>query len=170
VSYKKDTPVLKGVSLDIRPGEKIGLAGRTGSGKSTFMLSMLRILEADEGTISIDGINIASLGLDDLRGRVAIIPQEPVLFSMSLRMNVDPAERFPGFTSASLYCVCASVTVCMLTRRCRHLGGTGNGSIERIRQRVAGKVRLCFVRKWRELFCRATPDGPSFYYIMVPEC
>lgn len=51
VSYKKDTPVLKGVSLEIKAGEKVGVAGRTGSGKSTFMLSLLRILEADEGEL-----------------------------------------------------------------------------------------------------------------------
>merc|ERR1711902_319754 len=82
--------VLKKVSFDVEGGKKIGLVGRTGAGKSSFTLALFRIIEAAEGSIFIDGINIASLGLHELRSKITIIPQDPVLFSGSLRMNLDP--------------------------------------------------------------------------------
>jgi ABC-type multidrug transport system fused ATPase/permease subunit len=81
--------VLKGVSLSIKPSEKIGIVGRTGSGKSTLLISLLRIVELAEGEIIIDGWNIARMGLRDLRSRIAIIPQEPILFVGTIRQNVD---------------------------------------------------------------------------------
>ena len=93
VSYKRGAPVLRGLDLSIRPLEKIGVAGRTGSGKSTLMLALLRLVEAEAGAILVDGVDIASLGLADLRGRVAIIPQDPVLFSASVRRNLDPFDH-----------------------------------------------------------------------------
>ncbi|XP_030369087.1 multidrug resistance-associated protein 1-like isoform X1 [Scaptodrosophila lebanonensis] len=82
--------VLHGVTFHVGGGEKIGIVGRTGSGKSSLMLSMFRIIEASEGRILIDGTDIASLGLHMLRSRLSIIPQDPVLFSGSLRINLDP--------------------------------------------------------------------------------
>jgi len=82
--------VLKRVSFDVEGGKKIGIVGRTGAGKSSFTLALFRIIEAAEGSIYIDGINIASLGLHELRSKITIIPQDPVLFSGSLRMNLDP--------------------------------------------------------------------------------
>lgn len=85
--------VLKGVSLNIRPREKVGVVGRTGSGKSTMLLSLMRLIEADEGQIRIDGIDTSTLGLHDLRSRISIIPQDPVLFSGTLRFNLDPTEK-----------------------------------------------------------------------------
>ena len=93
VAYAKGTPVLKSLSLDIKPGERIGVAGRTGSGKSTLMLALLRILEAEEGSIAIDGVDVSKIGLTDLRSRVAIIPQDPALFSDTLRRNFDPFDQ-----------------------------------------------------------------------------
>ncbi|KAI8831863.1 P-loop containing nucleoside triphosphate hydrolase protein [Chytridium lagenaria] len=74
-------PVLKNVNLDIAPGEKIGIVGRTGSGKSTFLTALFRIVEPHTGSIAIDGTDITTLGLKTLRQRLQIIPQEPVLFT-----------------------------------------------------------------------------------------
>ncbi|XP_045474208.1 multidrug resistance-associated protein 1 isoform X6 [Harmonia axyridis] len=82
--------VLKKVSFNINGGEKVGIVGRTGAGKSSLTLSLFRIIEAAEGIIEIDGIDISQLGLHDLRSRLTIIPQDAVLFSGSLRMNLDP--------------------------------------------------------------------------------
>ncbi|XP_077478235.1 multidrug resistance-associated protein 1-like [Stigmatopora argus] len=84
---------LKGISVSIRDQEKVGIVGRTGAGKSSLALAIFRILEAASGRIYIDRVDIAQLGLRDLRSRIAIIPQDPVLFSGSLRMNLDPFER-----------------------------------------------------------------------------
>ena len=85
--------ILKGVSLNIRAKEKIGIVGRTGSGKSTLLISLLRIVDACEGNIIIDGIDISTIGLMDLRSKIAIIPQEPILFVGTIRENVDLFER-----------------------------------------------------------------------------
>ncbi|EEC06752.1 multidrug resistance protein, putative [Ixodes scapularis] len=84
---------LRDVNLDIRPGEKLGIVGRTGAGKSTITLSLFRIIEAAAGSIVVDDVDIAVLGLHDLRSRLTIIPQDPVLFHGTLRFNLDPAEH-----------------------------------------------------------------------------
>nr|XP_028562054.1 multidrug resistance-associated protein 6-like isoform X2 [Podarcis muralis] len=81
---------LENINLKINGREKVGIAGRTGAGKSSLAMGLLRLVEAAAGEIVIDGTNIALLGLHDLRSKVAIIPQDPVLFSGSLRMNLDP--------------------------------------------------------------------------------
>ncbi|XP_067087498.1 multidrug resistance-associated protein 1-like [Osmerus mordax] len=95
LQYRKGLDwALKGISLDIREREKVGLVGRTGAGKSSLALGIFRILEAAKGEIYIDGINIAHIGLHDLRSRITIIPQDPVLFSGSLRMNLDPFDSY----------------------------------------------------------------------------
>jgi ABC-type multidrug transport system fused ATPase/permease subunit len=84
--YRSDfDPVLKGVSLEIRPGETLGIVGRTGSGKSTLFRVLLRLSELEEGSIVIDGVDISEIGLDILRSRISIIPQDAVLFSGSVR-------------------------------------------------------------------------------------
>ncbi|KAJ7980275.1 ABC transporter C family member 4 [Quillaja saponaria] len=91
VRYRPNTPlVLKGLSLSIQGGEKIGVVGRTGSGKSTLIQVFFRLVEPSGGQIIIDGINICTLGLHDLRSRFGIIPQDPVLFQGTVRSNVDP--------------------------------------------------------------------------------
>ncbi|XP_066507559.1 canalicular multispecific organic anion transporter 1 [Hoplias malabaricus] len=82
--------VLHGITCDIETTEKIGIVGRTGAGKSSLTNCLFRIIEAAEGRILIDGVDIASMGLHDLRSRLTIIPQDPVLFSGTLRMNLDP--------------------------------------------------------------------------------
>ncbi|XP_078462060.1 ATP-binding cassette sub-family C member 2-like [Lampetra planeri] len=82
--------VLKGISFSIQPGEKVGIVGRTGAGKSSLTSCLFRMMEAAGGSIRIDGIDIAPIGLHDLRSKLTIIPQDPVLFSGPLRMNLDP--------------------------------------------------------------------------------
>ena len=83
-------PVIKDVTVDIKAGEKIGVCGRTGSGKSTITLGLFRMLEHFEGQIVIDGIDISRMSLRALRSRLAIIPQDPVLFQGTVRFNLDP--------------------------------------------------------------------------------
>ncbi|THH32259.1 hypothetical protein EUX98_g1936 [Antrodiella citrinella] len=94
VKYAPDLPaVLHDLSFTVRPAEKLGIVGRTGSGKSTLALSLLRIVEASGGRILIDGIDISTLGLDDLRTRVTIISQDVSLFTGTIRSNLDPFEE-----------------------------------------------------------------------------
>ncbi|XP_028632028.1 canalicular multispecific organic anion transporter 1 [Grammomys surdaster] len=86
--------VLKGITCNIKSTEKVGVVGRTGAGKSSLTNCLFRILESAGGQIIIDGVDIASIGLHDLRGRLTIIPQDPVLFSGNLRMNLDPFNKY----------------------------------------------------------------------------
>ncbi|XP_041075962.1 ATP-binding cassette sub-family C member 3-like isoform X1 [Polyodon spathula] len=86
--------VLKSLTLQVKGGEKIGIVGRTGAGKSSMTLCLFRILEAAAGEITIDGVKISEIGLHDLRSKLTIIPQDPVLFSGTLRMNLDPFEKY----------------------------------------------------------------------------
>ncbi|KAI9331615.1 P-loop containing nucleoside triphosphate hydrolase protein [Obelidium mucronatum] len=92
--YQPHLPlVLKDVSLITKRHEKIGVVGRTGSGKSSLMLSLFRMVELASGEIIIDGIRTGSLGLKDLRSRLSIIPQDPILFSGTVRLNLDPFQE-----------------------------------------------------------------------------
>ncbi|KAL7751433.1 hypothetical protein RI367_003293 [Sorochytrium milnesiophthora] len=91
VTYKPGLePALKDLRVQIHGGQKIGICGRTGSGKSTITLSLFRIIEALQGSIVIDGQDISAIGLTDLRSRMTIIPQDPVLFQGTVRENLDP--------------------------------------------------------------------------------
>ncbi|KAI8893994.1 P-loop containing nucleoside triphosphate hydrolase protein, partial [Globomyces pollinis-pini] len=94
LKYQKfGVSVLKNINLTIYPQEKIGIVGRTGSGKSTLLISLLRIVEPCNGTITIDGLDVSGIGLHDLRNQVAIIPQEPVMFVGTIRSNLDPFNK-----------------------------------------------------------------------------
>ena len=86
-------PVLKGVSFVISPGDKVGIVGRTGSGKSSLIVTLFRLVEPYSGRILLDGVNLLDLGLNDVRSRIAAIPQDPVLFSGTVRTNLDPYDR-----------------------------------------------------------------------------
>ncbi|XP_062225217.1 ABC transporter C family member 4-like [Phragmites australis] len=95
VRYRPNTPlILKGINVSINGGEKIGVVGRTGSGKSTLIQALFRLVEPAEGKMIIDGIDICTLGLHDLRSRFGIIPQEPVLFEGTIRSNIDPIGQY----------------------------------------------------------------------------
>ncbi|KAL8824526.1 MAG: hypothetical protein Q9191_004997 [Dirinaria sp. TL-2023a] len=93
--YRADLkPVLKHVTFNVRGGERVGVVGRTGAGKSSLTLALFRGLEADEGKIIIDGVDIASIGLQDLREAITIVPQDPTLFTGTIRSNLDPFGLF----------------------------------------------------------------------------
>ncbi|XP_068157078.1 ATP-binding cassette sub-family C member 4 [Drosophila tropicalis] len=87
------SPVLKHLSLTIEPGWKVGIVGRTGAGKSSLIGVLFRLAHI-EGGVYIDGIETGSISLETLRTRISIIPQDPVLFSASIRYNLDPFERY----------------------------------------------------------------------------
>ncbi|CAO3646433.1 unnamed protein product [Mucor hiemalis] len=89
----ENPPVLRQVSFKVNPREKIGIVGRTGSGKSTLALSIFRFMDPTSGSIKIDGVDIHTIGLNVLRSRLTIIPQDPVLFSGTLRSNLDPFDQ-----------------------------------------------------------------------------
>ncbi|XP_072027512.1 ATP-binding cassette sub-family C member 9-like [Amphiura filiformis] len=94
--YAKELdPVLQNVSIHMKAGEKVGICGRTGSGKSSLTLTLFRIIETYRGQISIDGVNIGYLPLSELRHRLSIIPQDPVLFTGTIRFNLDPEGDHP---------------------------------------------------------------------------
>ena len=94
--YRPELPcVLDDFNLEVQDNEKVGIVGRTGAGKSSLSLALFRIIEPSAGSITIDGRDITSIGLQDLRSRLTIIPQEPTLFSGSLRFNLDPGSQFP---------------------------------------------------------------------------
>ncbi|CAE6472878.1 unnamed protein product [Rhizoctonia solani] len=91
MSYRPGLPpVLRGLSMRINGGEKIGIVGRTGAGKSSIMVALYRMVELTSGSISLDGVDIGQIGLHTLRNRIAIIPQDPLLFSGTIRSNLDP--------------------------------------------------------------------------------
>uniref|UniRef100_A0A671NEJ6 Multidrug resistance-associated protein 1 n=1 Tax=Sinocyclocheilus anshuiensis TaxID=1608454 RepID=A0A671NEJ6_9TELE len=99
--YREDLELaISDISVNIEGGEKVGIVGRTGAGKSSLTLGFFRIIEAAQGEICVDAVNIAELGLHELRSRITIIPQDPVLFSGSLRMNLDP---FDGYTDEEVW-------------------------------------------------------------------
>ncbi|XP_050696667.1 ATP-binding cassette sub-family C member 5-like isoform X1 [Eriocheir sinensis] len=91
--YRPDLPlVLHGISATINAGEKIGIVGRTGAGKSSLISTLLRMSELDSGRVVIDGVDVSVVGLHTLRSSISVIPQDPVLFQGSLRYNLDPFE------------------------------------------------------------------------------
>lgn len=84
--------ILKSINLSIQPGEKVGIVGRTGAGKSSIIQAIFRLAQ-NEGVVKIDDVDILSIGLHDLRKNISIIPQDPILFSGTMRENIDPFQE-----------------------------------------------------------------------------
>ncbi|RSL68019.1 hypothetical protein CEP54_002988 [Fusarium duplospermum] len=96
--YKpRGSDVLRNVSLTLQPGRRVGIVGRTGAGKSSLILALFRLLHLSTGSILIDGVDISTIDPRILRGRLAIVPQDPMLFSGTIRYNLDPAGQFDDF-------------------------------------------------------------------------
>ncbi|PLB44100.1 ATP-dependent bile acid permease [Aspergillus steynii IBT 23096] len=94
VSYAPDLPpVLKGLNFSVNQGERIGIVGRTGAGKSSLTLALLRFLEAQSGSIHVDGVDLSTIRLHDVRSRIGIIPQDPVVFAGTVREVLDPFDK-----------------------------------------------------------------------------
>ncbi|XP_054158550.1 probable multidrug resistance-associated protein lethal(2)03659 [Oppia nitens] len=102
-------PVLRDINFLVNSGEKIGIIGRTGAGKSSIIAGLFRLTEPNGGQILIDGIDIQSIGLHDLRRQISIIPQEPVLFTGSVRKNLD---LFDGQSDEKLWSALDEVQLC----------------------------------------------------------
>ncbi|KOC61936.1 Multidrug resistance-associated protein 7 [Habropoda laboriosa] len=134
-------PSLNGVSFVTRPAEKIGIVGRTGAGKSSLFSSLFRLTEITSGNILIDNTNIQSLQLNALRSRLAVIPQNPFLFSGTIRENLDPLNQYPDL---HMYKALEKCKVHSLVHR---LGGLGATLEEGGSNLSAGQRQLfCLVR------------------------
>ncbi|XP_046387603.1 ATP-binding cassette sub-family C member 10 [Ischnura elegans] len=119
LKYRENIPPsLKGVSFQTRPAEKIGIVGRTGAGKSSLFAALFRLTELSEGDIFVDTVNISFIKLSDLRSRIAIIPQDPFLFSGTVRENLDPGGS--TYTDAELW---SALQKCHLGAVVRRMGG-----------------------------------------------
>ena len=92
--YRPDTKlVLEDINFEIQPGEKVGIVGRTGAGKSSILMALCRMIETWSGKILIDGVDISNVGIMDLWEQIAVIPQDPALLENTLRFNLDPHSK-----------------------------------------------------------------------------
>ncbi|XP_072498338.1 ATP-binding cassette sub-family C member 10 isoform X1 [Notamacropus eugenii] len=142
LAYRPGLPnALDGVTFSVLPGEKIGIVGRTGSGKSSLLLVLFRLVEPNSGHIFLDGVDTSLLGLSDLRSQLAIIPQEPFLFSGTVRENLDPLGRYED---AALW---QALEECHLSKVITLLGGLDGELGERGRRLSLGQRQLlCLAR------------------------
>ncbi|NWH67099.1 MRP7 protein, partial [Geococcyx californianus] len=142
LAYRPGLPnALDGVNFTVNAGEKLGIVGRTGSGKSTLFLALFRMLELNSGRILLDGVDSQLVGLDELRSRLAIIPQDPFLFSGSIRENLDPQGKR---TDAELYEV---LEQCHLQEVITQMGGLDSELGERGKSLSVGQRQLmCLAR------------------------
>ncbi|NXC75168.1 MRP7 protein, partial [Anhinga anhinga] len=142
LAYRVGLPnALDGVNFTVYPGEKVGIVGRTGSGKSTLFLALFRMLELKSGRILLDGVDSQLVGLEELRSRLAIIPQDPFLFSGSIRENLDPQGKR---TDAELHEV---LEQCHLQDAVTQMGGLDSELGERGRSLSVGQRQLvCLAR------------------------
>lgn len=120
VRYRHNLPlVLRGLTCSFPGGKKTGIVGRTGSGKSTLIQTIFRIIDPAVGQIFIDGVDISTIGLHDLRSRLSIIPQDPVMFEGTVRHNLDPLEEYTDeqiwkvlqFSKSTFFLVLVNITM-----------------------------------------------------------
>lgn len=124
--YRPDfDKVLKNVTFKVLPGEKVGVVGRTGAGKSSLALALFRALEAEEGKILIDDIDLGLIGLQDLRENIVMVPQDPTLFSGTIRSNLDP---FALFTDEEIFQALREVHLISSTSAATSMTGTPEGA------------------------------------------
>jgi ABC-type multidrug transport system fused ATPase/permease subunit len=143
--YRPSRPlVLRGVTFTVQGGERIGIVGRTGCGKSSLILSMMRLVEPEisgegkVGPISVDGVDISKISLHKLRSSIGIVPQNPVFFSGTLRMNLDPLDKY---TDADIWDVLDKCSLKSLVSSYEHkLQHEVREYAENLSQ---GQVRLC---------------------------
>ncbi|NXU44715.1 MRP7 protein, partial [Drymodes brunneopygia] len=142
LAYRTGLPnALDGVSFTVHPGEKLGIVGRTGSGKSTLFLALFHMVELKSGRILLDGVDSQLVGLEELRSRLAIIPQDPFLFSGSIRENLDPQGKR---TDAELHEV---LEQCHLWDAVTQMGGLDSELGERGKSLSVGQRQLvCLAR------------------------
>ncbi|XP_069117983.1 ATP-binding cassette sub-family C member 10-like [Argopecten irradians] len=142
MKYREGLPnVLKGLMFSTRPAEKVGIVGRTGSGKSSFFQTLFRTVEISSGNITIDGVDIQQLDLKDVRRHLAVIPQDPFLFSGSVRVNLDPTS---SYTDEELWAV---LDRCHLRVPVDRLGGLEGEVGEKGRHFSVGQKQLmCLAR------------------------
>jgi ABC-type multidrug transport system fused ATPase/permease subunit len=142
MSYHGGPLVLKGVSFDIQSCEKIGIAGRTGCGKSSLMVALYRFENLRDGQIDIDGIDISTVPLATLRSRIGIIPQDPVIFSLTVRFNLDPLNLH---TDEEIWdvldCVCMKESILSLPNGLHEQVPEGGDSFS-----VGQKQLICIAR------------------------
>ncbi|XP_060564564.1 ATP-binding cassette sub-family C member 10-like isoform X2 [Ruditapes philippinarum] len=135
------TAALDKVSFEVEPAEKVGIVGRTGSGKSSLFLALFRMVEIYKGNIFVDGIDLIHLDLKDIRSRLAIIPQDPFLFSGTVRENLDPTGMYKD---SELWSV---LEKCHLKEVVQRLGGLCGDVAERGRHFSVGQRQLvCLAR------------------------
>jgi len=152
------------VSVSVSPGESVGIVGRTGSGKSSIFRALLRLTELENGTISIDGIDISSVGTELLRSSISIIPQDPVLFSGTIRWALKSCfyhYTHIVFSSSyiSRFCDCVFIGVCVKAEsrssggvhRLSALGGANQVAFGKHSQASPGWTVVRRVRRRREL-------------------
>ncbi|KAI5953784.1 hypothetical protein KGF57_003993 [Candida theae] len=103
-------PVLRHLNVNFYPGEKVGICGRTGAGKSSIMSALYRLIELEDGKIEIDGLDISTMGLYDLRSKLSIIPQDPVLFQGTIRRNLDPFNEHEDYKLWKALCTAGLIS------------------------------------------------------------
>lgn len=103
-------PVLQHLDVNFYPGEKVGICGRTGAGKSSIMSALYRLIELEDGKIEIDGLDISTMGLYDLRSKLSIIPQDPVLFQGTIRRNLDPFNEHEDYRLWKALCTAGLIS------------------------------------------------------------
>ncbi|KAH7122780.1 ATP-dependent bile acid permease-like protein [Dendryphion nanum] len=124
--YRPDfEKVLKNVTFKVLPGEKVGVVGRTGAGKSSLALALFRALEAEEGKILIDDVDVGLIGLQDLRENIVMVPQDPTLFTGTIRSNLDP---FSLFTDEEIFQALREVHLISSTSTATSISGTPEDS------------------------------------------